>query len=462
MPYRVSRNVDFLFPRLYDIIPFMERDTKKAQHIQSVSHGSAAAKEGVRGGESLLAVDGTPILDVIDYQYLTASEHLTLTILGADGAVRTVPIDKEAYEPTGLQFDGGLMDGMRVCKNRCIFCFIDQMPDGVRTSLHVKDDDWRMSFIMGNYISLTNVDEAELTRIIARRVSPIYVSLHASDPAVRVRMMANKTAGDVMAKLRRLADAGLSFHLQIVLCPDINDGKVLERTMADAESLIPYAKSLAIVPVGLTRFREGLYPLRVFTGQEAKRLCGQIAQRQAHNWARYGTRFVFLSDEWYCMAGVSLPDYDDYEDFAQIENGVGLLRLFENEFTEALVERRKLQGKRRFSAASGVSAQPFMQALFQKLAPYGITVEVTPIVNRYFGPTVTVSGLITGMDLTAQFAGRDLGEALLIPRSMLRENDDVFLDNMTVGEAEKRLGTRILPICDGEDMIETVFGRMNV
>ncbi len=428
------------------------------QIVSDVLPGSPAERCGVRVGDALLSIDGEPVVDIVDYEYLSAGAAPILRLRGGDGAERALSVEKEECEPLGLSFATSLMDGMRTCGNHCVFCFIDQMPKGVRTSLHVKDDDWRMSFIMGNYISLTNVDDAELNRIIRRRVSPLYVSLHASDPDVRVKLMRNPSAGRVMEQLGRLRDAGLRFHLQVVLCPGYNDGAVLQKTIADAAKLHPAAQSLAVVPVGLTRFREGLTPLRRFLPDEARGLIRQIEPVQEKFLQRFGTRFVFLADEWYQSAGLELPAFDAYEEFSQIENGVGLLRLFENDFLTALSERAPLKKRRAFSMAGGVLAEPFFRELYRKLVPYGVSIETRAIVNRYFGECVTVGGLVTGGDLVGQMQGASFGEALLIPRAMLKADEDVFLDGMTKREAERRLGARILPVETGYELIETVFG----
>lgn len=435
----------------------MENMRSNSQIISDVLPGSPAERFGVLAGETLLSIDGEPVVDLVDYEHLTANETLSLTLLNKAGQERTVRIQKDEYEPLGLSFATSLMDDMRTCKNHCVFCFIDQMPKGVRTSLHVKDDDWRMSFIMGNYVTLTNLDERELERIIKRRVSPLYVSLHASDPDVRVQLMKNPRAGDAMNQLRRLAEAGLKFHLQAVLCPGLNDGEVLKKTIRDVATLIPYAQSLAIVPVGLTKFREGLTPLRRFTPEEAGRMIDEIEPLQKTFLKKYGTRFLFLADEWYTCCRRELPAYEAYEDFPQIENGVGLLRLFEGDMLEALEEREPLKEPRRFFMAGGVSAEPFFREAYRALEPYGVFIETRAIVNNYFGESVTVGGLVTGEDLTSQLAGVDFGRALLIPRAMLKADESVFLDGMTLLEAEHKLHTRIIPVSSGDDLIEIVF-----
>lgn len=435
----------------------MENMRRKQQIISDVLPGSPAERAGLQRGDVLVSIDGEPVIDMIDYEHLTASEHLTLEILKTSGETERIELDKDDYEPLGLSFATSLMDKMRTCKNHCVFCFIDQMPKGGRSSLHVKDDDWRMSFVMGNYVTLTNLDERELDRVIRRRVSPLYVSLHASDPAVRRAMMKNPHAGEIMPQLKKLSEAGLQFHLQIVLCPGLNDGDILRRSIDDMLSLYPGAQSLAVVPVGLTKFRDGLTPLRPFTTEEAGALIDEIEARQQELLKKLGTRFVFLADEWYTLCGRTLPEYDDYEGFPQIENGVGLLRLFEGEMLYALEEKKPLKKPRRFLAAGGTSAHAFFAQSYRQLIPYGITIDTRAIKNRFFGESVTVGGLITGGDLVEQLMGADFGRALLIPRAMLKADEEIFLDGMTKAEAEATLGTRIIPVCSGEDLVETLF-----
>lgn len=430
---------------------------KQQQTISDVLPGSPAERAGLTVGDTLLAIDGEPVIDLVDYEHLTASDCLTVSVRKKNGDCEEITIEKDDYEPLGLSFATSLMDKMRTCKNHCVFCFIDQMPKGGRSSLHVKDDDWRLSFIMGNYVTLTNLDERELDRVIRRRVSPLYVSLHASDPAVRRAMMKNPHAGDIVPQLKRLAEAELQFHLQIVLCPGLNDGDILRRSIQDMLALYPAAQSLAVVPVGLTKHREGLAPLRTFTPSEAEALIDEIEALQQQLLTKIGTRFVFLADEWFTMSGRALPEYDSYEGFVQIENGVGLLRLFEGEMLEALEERKPLKANKRFLMAGGVSAEPFFRESYKQLLPYGIQIDTRAIRNRFFGESVTVGGLVTGGDLIEQLRGEDFGRALLIPRAMLKADEELFLDGISLTEAEAALNTRILPVATGEDLIEIVF-----
>lgn len=427
--------------------------------IQSVDAHSIGAALGVKAGDFLLGVNGEAIEDVIDYESLTTNENLLLSMETASGEPYEAEVEKDAYEPLGFNFETSLMSKLRPCKNHCVFCFIDQLPHGGRETLHVKDDDWRLSLIMGNYITLTNVDEAEFERMIKRRVSPLYISVHATNGEVRKRMMNNPSADKIVSRLTRLKQEGLRFDAQIVLCPVLNDGAILEDTLQTLYDLQPAAQSVAVVPVGLTKFREGLYPLRTLTREEAAAAIAQIEAVAKKSRAAYGTSFVYASDELYLLAQQPLPSYDAYEDFLQIENGVGLLRAFEHGFMEALDEQKPLARRIALDTASGVSAAPFMASLFERLGAYHIDVAVHAILNRHFGESITVSGLITGEDLVSQLQGKLHGEALLLPATMMRENDTTFLDGMTLSQVSQALKKKVLvmPPADGAQFIEKLF-----
>lgn len=427
--------------------------------ICAVDKDSIAEEAGIRAGDFLCAINGENVEDVIDYESLTAEESVLLCLETAEGEVYEAEIEKDAYEPLGLNFASGLMSTLRPCKNRCIFCFIDQLPKGGRETLHVKDDDWRLSLIMGNYITLTNVDDAEFERIIKRRVSPLYISVHASDGAVRKRMMGNPSADRLMGRLARLKAEGLQFDAQIVLCPGVNDGTVLERTLEDLYALRPAARSLAVVPVGLTRYRDNLFPLRPLTKEEAGEaidLLESYAQKSQKDW---GDAFAYASDEMYIIAARALPDAASYGEYPQLENGVGLLRNFEEGFMQALQTQKPRKKPLYLDAASGISAAPFLRALFAKLAPYHVYIHVHAVPNRHFGENVTVSGLLCGADLLAHLAGHIRGEALLLPQNMLREHDDHFLDGYTLAALQAELGHAVfvMPAADGGAFIERLF-----
>ena len=428
----------------------------KGQPITFVEHGTPAERAGVRCGDVLFRINDTPVIDLIDYEALTAHRALKLD-LEREGQPLSVLLRKDEYEPLGLCFETTLMSRMMTCRNHCVFCFIDQMPKGVRSSLNVKDDDWRMSFIMGNYVTLTNVSDAEFQRIIDRRVSPLYVSVHATDPDVRTRIMRNPSAGRIMERLTALQKAGLRFHAQIVLCRGLNDGEILLRTLRDLSSLAPGCASVAIVPVGVTKYREGLTQLGTFDAAQSAEIIETVEPLQREYLDLFGTRLVFLSDEWYLNAGRTLPTPEAYEDYEQIENGVGLLRMFEEDFRYALSERTKRSKPRRFSVAGGTAAYPFFRELYKALAPFGVETDLHPIPNRWFGGNVHVAGLVTGSDLLTELTGKTLSDPLLIPKNMLRETEDVFLDGMTKDDIERALGVHIRTFSDGTELISCVF-----
>lgn len=423
------------------------------QRIASVDVGSPAERSGINSGWSLLSINGSPVYDVIDYEQLTTSELIILMLeTEKGGEVVEKRIRKELYEPLGLNFESSLMSPVRQCANHCIFCFIDQMPHGNRKTLYFKDDDWRLSLIMGNYVTLTNVSDAEFERIIKRRVSPLYVSVHATDGAVRKAMMRSRNADNIMSRLTALHVAGLAFHCQIVLCPGFNDGEILERTLEDLFSLRPECVSVAVVPVGLTCHREGLIELRPVTADIANSVISQInAFRQRHGIQG----FVYASDEMYLCAGVDLPSYEECGEFEQIENGVGLFRKFEQGFMEALQELGSPQNLIRLDSVSGVSIAPLMQKLFDRLLSYNIEITIHAVRNDFFGHSVTVSGLTTARDIISQFTGKMNGKALILPHTMLRENDVVFLDGMTMDQLSEELKLPVYKVSadDGYDFI---------
>ncbi len=427
--------------------------------ITGVDKDSIAEELGVKSGYKLCSINGEEVVDVIDYEHLSTNEQLLITFETDDGKTFEAEVEKDLYEPLGLNFEKGLMDGIRSCRNRCVFCFIDQMPKNVRTSLKVKDDDWRLSFIMGNYITLTNVDDEEFERIIKRKAGPLYVSVHATDPEVRKRMMTNKTADRIMPRLQRLYDENIKFNCQIVLCPELNDGDILKRTIEDLISFYPVSQSLAVVPVGLTKFRQGLFPLRCLTKAEAATAIDMIESYQNKMREEYGEGFAYASDELYIIADRELPKYEMYDDFPQIENGVGLLRKFENEFIFALKSKKPLEKPVYYESISGVSAAPFMANVFKRLEEYNIFINVNPIRNSFFGETVTVTGLICACDIISNIKGKIGNKKLLIPRNMMKEQEEIFLDGVTQSELEKELGTSIISLSpnDGEEFINKLF-----
>ncbi|MCD8066538.1 MAG: DUF512 domain-containing protein [Oscillospiraceae bacterium] len=411
-------------------------------------------------GYELVSINGHAILDVLDYKFYAYDPRLKLELRTPRGETLRLKIKKPVGGDLGLDFETYLMDRPRHCANKCVFCFIDQMPPGMRPSLYFKDDDARLSFLMGNYITLTNLSDREVQRIIDLRISPINISVHTTDPELRVRMMGNPRAGERLGCLRRFAEAGITLNCQIVCCPGWNDGAALERSMTDLAALAPQMHSVSIVPVGLTKYREGLAELKPFTRSSAAQTVAQVTAFGDRCLAERGERIFFCSDELYIAAGLPLPPEEFYEDFAQLDNGVGMLRLQEAEFMAAL-RCADSASSAPFTIACGEIAAPFLQSLLDAAAEKFPQVRgsVRPIVNRFFGGGVTVSGLVTGGDLTAQLQGTDIGERVLITRNMLRRDELDFLDGVTLAEAAQALGVPVYPIeQDGGCLCDAVLG----
>lgn len=435
-----------------------------SQRIVAVAQGSLASRSGIRAGETLISINRTPVLDLVDYQYLTARPSLEILLNDEAGVARTVHIHKLIEEPLGLTLESSLMSCPKTCANHCMFCFIEQMPPGMRPSLYVRDDDWRLSLMAGNFVTLTNLPSREMDRIIERKASPLYISVHTTNGELRKKMLHHIHADRIMEHLHRFADNGLSFHCQIVLCPGINDGPELDRTLKDLASLAPHALTAALVPVGLTRYREHLAPLRPYTAQEAAQVVQTAHAFQKDMLAKFGTRFVFPSDEFYQIAGLPIPDVESYEDFPQFENGVGLLCRLRDEFETALrLDPDNSEAvPRRVIMATGTSVAEFMRELVEAHPIEGVQISVHPILNKFFGETVTVSGLITGQDLVAQLQGETADE-VLITASMLREGEDIFLDDMTLEQAQRALGIRITPVPDdGAELLYALRGTEDI
>ena len=431
--------------------------------IQSVDPHSPARRAGVRPGEILTHINGRPIADVLDYKFYSYDPRLELTLAEEDGRTRTVRVRKDEGEELGLNFETYLMDRARSCANRCIFCFVDQMPPGMRETLYFKDDDARLSFLMGNYITLTNLSRREIDRICELRISPINISVHATDPALREAMLKNPRAGECLAVMERLAQAVIEMNCQVVACPGINDGPALDRTLLDLADMAPAVNSISVVPVGVTKYREGLYPLRPYTQEEAAALIDQVEAFAAAHKAQHGTSLVWCSDEFYLLAGRPLPQEDYYEEFTQLDNGVGMLRLLRQEFCRGLnlMEPEEMEGTTPFSIATGVSAAPFLTELIGLAREKCGNIEGTvhPIRNDFFGETITVAGLVTGGDLIAQLRGKPLGERLLIPQNMLRHGERVFLDDVSLDDVERELGVPVTPVAqDGYELLDAMCG----
>lgn len=412
------------------------------QKIVAVAPGSIGEEVGLEPGDVLLAVNGAEIEDVLDYYFLTDDENLTLTVRSRQGETVTCEIEKDAQEDLGLTFEEQFMGKYRRCRNHCIFCFIDQLPKGLRDTLYFKDDDARLSFLTGNYITMTNMSEQDLDKVIRYHMSPMNISVHTTNPELRIKMLRNPAAKDLMPRMRKLAEAGITLNGQIVLCRGVNDGEELERTVRDLAELAPSLQSVSIVPVGLSRFREGLYPLEPFTKEDCLQLIERTKQWQEEFFPKFGLHLIHLSDEFYCKAGVPLPEEETYDGYLQIENGVGMMRLFWNEAVEELerLDPRE-SGPGQVSVVTAPSAAAYIQELARRTEEKipGRTIRVHVIQNHFFGENITVTGLLTGHDIIEQLTGKELGEKLLLPGNLLRAEEDLLLDDLTPGDIEKAL-----------------------
>lgn len=421
-----------------------------AVRITSVEPGSPARRARIHKGDTLISINGNAITDVLDYRFYMTDEHLEILLCDQEKKLRTVVVEKDEYDDLGLEFETYLMDRQMGCKNACIFCFVDQTPPGMRKSLYFKDDDTRMSFLFGNYTTLTNLKEGDIQRIIKMHISPINISIQTMNPALRVQMMKNPFAGESLKFVRMLTEGGIKINTQIVLCPGYNDGEQLEYSLSELAKLGPNVQSIAVVPVGLTRYREKLTPLRGFFPQEAVEVVKTMERWGEYFCKEYGTRTAYASDEFYILAGKDFPSYEFYEDFAQLENGVGMMTLMQHDFTQALKEAQLEQSPaaHRCTIATGQLAYPMMQNFAERVqqAFPQVQVQVKKIRNDFWGPTITVAGLITGQDLLAQLEGLDLGSELLIPANMLRHEQDRFLDDLTLEQVQETLGVPVLPV----------------
>ena len=437
---------------------------KKFEHkISRVLPGSIAEELEIEPGDVLLTVNDQPIEDVFDYHYYTNEEYLTVLIRKPDGEEWELEIEKEFEEDLGIEFESSLMDEYRSCRNKCIFCFIDQMPPGMRKTLYFKDDDSRLSFLQGNYVTLTNMSDHDIDRIIRYHLGPINISFQTTNPELRCKMLNNRFAGDVFPKIRRLADAGIEMNGQIVLCRGVNDKEELERSIRDMAAYLPSLRSVSVVPVGLSKYRDGLYPLEPFDAASAAEVIDTIEAWQKKIYPVYGVHFIHASDEWYLLANRPLPEEERYDGYLQLENGVGMLRLlYEEVKTEVETMEMDASWHRVLSLATGRLAAPYMEklgAMIREKLP-NVTLQVYEIRNDFFGERITVSGLITAQDLIAQLKGQELGEELLLPCNMLRSGEDVFLDDLTVADVEKALQTKLRIVeSDGCDFVRAVSGR---
>ena len=432
----------------------------KEHIIRKVEEGSIAWEMGIEPGDRLLRINNNVIEDVFDYHFLVNDSELVVLIEKPNGEEWELEIEKDYEEDLGIDFEQGLMDEYRSCKNHCMFCFIDQMPKGMRETLYFKDDDSRLSFLQGNYITLTNMSDEDVQRIVKYHLEPINISFHTTNPQLRCKMLHNRFAGEALKKVDILYEGGITMNGQIVLCKGENDGEELERSIRDMSKYIPYLQSVSVVPVGLTKYRDGLYPLESFTKEDAKKVLATIHKWQKKLYEEHGIHFIHAGDEWYVLAEEELPEEGRYDGYLQLENGVGMLRLMENEFEEAFQALEGDDRKIEISMATGVLVYPFLKKFIKRIETKfpNVKVHLYKIINNFFGEKITVAGLITGQDLTAQLKGQPLGTTLLLPTSMLRSGEEVFLDDITLDEVKETLQVDIdIVKSSGQDFINAIL-----
>ena len=435
---------------------------KKHEHIvKSLMPGGIGEELGIEPGDKLLAINGNEIQDVFDYYYYEESEQLLLLIEKPDGEEWELEIEKDEDESLGIEFDQSLMDEYRSCRNKCMFCFIDQMPKGMRETLYFKDDDSRLSFLQGNYITLTNMSDHDVERIVKYRLEPINISFQTTNPQLRCKMLHNRFAGEALKKVDILYRGQIEMNGQIVLCKGVNDGEELERTIRDLTGYLPYLKSVSIVPVGLTKYRDGLYPLEPFTKEDAREVLSVIHRWQEKIYQEHGIHMIHAGDEWYVLAEEEVPEEARYDGYLQLENGVGMMRLLFNEVQEALSAVTGDGRQREISLATGRLMYPYIGKILEEIRKKfpNITTHLYAIRNDFFGERITVSGLITGQDLTGQLKGQPLGERLLLPCNMLKIGEPVFLDDFTLEEVENSLQVKTdIVKSSGQDLLDAVIG----
>ena len=429
--------------------------------IKNVEPGSIAEELELAPGDVLVSVNGQPVGDVFDYHYLINEEYLEILVRKPDGEEWELEIEKEYEDDLGIEFENGMMDDYRSCSNKCIFCFIDQLPRGMRDTLYFKDDDSRLSFLQGNYVTLTNMSEEDVQRIITYRMEPINISFQAMHPELRCRMLHNRFAGEALKKVDRFYEAGIIMNGQIVLCKGVNDGKELEYSIEQLVKYLPCLQSVSVVPVGLTRYREGLYPLTPFTKEDAREVLALIHRWQERLFQEYGNHFIHAGDEWYLLAEEELPSAESYDGYRQLENGVGMVRLLKEEVLEELETLPGSLRERHVTIATGELAAPILKELGEEiqLKYPKLDLQIRPIKNEFFGGKITVAGLLTGQDLKKQLAGYNLGEELLLTEHMMKSGEQVFLDDVTVEELS---GTLQVPITivksDGKSFLQAILG----
>lgn len=433
----------------------------KHEHIvKSVEPGSIAEEMGIEPGDKLLSINETEIEDVFDYHYYVNDEELVVLIQKPDGEEWELEIEKDYEEDLGIVFEQGLMDEYRSCRNKCIFCFIDQMPKGMRDTLYFKDDDSRLSFLQGNYITLTNMSDHDIDRIVKYHLEPINISFHTTNPELRCKMLHNRFAGEALKKVDKFYKGGIQMNGQIVLCRGINDGEELERSIRDLSKYMPLLQSVSVVPVGLTKYREGLEPLQPFTKEDAKEVLAIIEKWQKVFYEEYGLHFIHAGDEWYILAGQEMPEEERYDGYLQLENGVGMIRLLQNEFAEAFDVLEGDDRQVEISMATGMLAYPYLQTMIEQLQTKypNVKVHLYKVRNDFFGEKITVSGLITGQDLMKQLKEKPLGSCLLLPCNMLRDGEEVFLDDVTLSELKETLQVDVDVVkSSGQDLLDAIL-----
>lgn len=428
--------------------------------VLDVEPGSLAEEAGISAGDILLSVNGHEIHDILEYKFLTAEYEVTVSVKKPNGDIEEIVIEND-YEDLGIIFKEDLLSKPQSCRNKCIFCFIDQLPPGMRETVYFKDDDTRLSFLQGNYVTLTNLTDEEIDRLIELRVSPINISVHTTNPELREFMLCNRFAGNLFERMKKLASNGIYMNCQIVLCPGINDGEELERSLRDMASLDGFVQSISVVPVGVTAYRDGLYPIKTFNKTESIAVVHQVEALQNEFLKKSGTRLVYLSDEFYMNGELPVPPAENYEGFPQIENGVGLIASMREEIEIALGMISKKSRTRKVTVATGEIAYPFIRSmcdLIQEKAP-GTEICVIGVKNKFFGGKVTVTGLVCGGDLIETLNNKKITGDVLISSSMLKAGEDVFLDDVTLEDAQKALGVRIIPTDnDGFTFVENILG----
>ena len=441
--------------------------------IKAVEPGSIAEELGVEAGDILLSINEEPVEDIFDYQFMTQEEELTVTIRkGKTQEEWVLEIEKEEWEDLGIEFENGLMDDYRSCHNKCIFCFIDQMPKGMRETLYFKDDDSRLSFLQGNYVTLTNMKQKDVDKIIKYHLAPINISFQTMNKDLRCKMLNNRFAGEALEKVDQLYEAGITMNGQIVLCKGVNDGKELEYSIEEMYKYLPVLESVSVVPVGLSKYRDGLYPLEPFTKEDACEVIDLIEVWQKKAYDEYGLHFVHASDEWYLLAGREMPDAESYDGYLQLENGVGMLRLLMNEFEDAVAQYKQfckekgvvgLEPKQKaFSMATGRLAYPYIRKIAEQLMELipGVKIQVYEIVNHFFGERITVSGLLTGQDIISQLQDKELLGQLILPENVLRSGEDVFLDDITLSQLGKSLQVAVNIVkSSGYEFLDFIFDK---